>query len=179
MAAAPDYAEALTGWRVWLVARHAAGARLVSVVYHAVWQPRRELEAECMHWRPSLLRPWRARRATHEAPGDGCRCGIYAAEDVSGAVDYLDAVWGEEPLRWPVVHRVIGRVSLWGSVVECERGWRAAHAYPQRLWVPSRDGSGRPLERAPEVARALGVYGVPVELVEAGGKAVAEAVPRR
>jgi hypothetical protein len=30
---------------------------------------------------------------------------------------------------------VIGRVSLWGLVVECERGWRAQLAYPERLFV--------------------------------------------
>jgi hypothetical protein len=169
----PDYAEALSGWRVWLVARSPAGLRLVSVVYHALWEPGCELAAECMHWRPSLLRPWRSRGGGHEPPGDGCRCGIYAASEVDGAADYLEAVWGEEPLRWPVVHRVIGRVSLWGTVVECERGFRGGRAYPERLWVPARDRAGRALERAPVIASALGVYGVPVELIDAAGAEVA------
>ena len=177
--AAPDFAQALSGWRVWLVARHAGGARLVSVVYHALWEPQRALEAECMHRRPSLLRPWRPGSVRHEAPGDGCRCGIYAATEVAGATDYLEAVWGEDPLRWPVVHRVIGRVALWGNVVEYERGWRAEHAYPERLWVPARDRRGFPIDRAPAVAAALGDYGVPVELLDADAASVARQLATR
>jgi hypothetical protein len=31
---------------------------------------------------------------------------------------------------------VIGRVMLWGEVVECEHGWHAACAYPAHLYVP-------------------------------------------
>jgi hypothetical protein len=65
---------------------------------------------------------------------------------------------------------VIGRVSLWGRVVECERGWRAACAYPARLYLPlGRHGrlsflSG-PAADAERLALALRIYGVPVELV--------------
>jgi hypothetical protein len=55
---------------------------------------------------------------------------------------------------------VIGTVSLWGDVVECERGWRAAFAYPSRLFVPL----GFP--GAAEQAVGLADYGVPVELVD-------------
>ena len=55
---------------------------------------------------------------------------------------------------------VIGTVSLWGDVLECERGWRAAFAYPSRLFVPL----GFP--GAAEQAVGLEDYGVPVELLD-------------
>lgn len=47
---------------------------------------------------------------------------------------------------------VIGRVALWGNVMEHEHGYRARYAYPVELWHPN-----------PEVADALGkAYGVTV-----------------
>ena len=75
------------------------------------------------------------------------------------------------------VSAALGRVSLWGSVVECEQGWRAERAYPAALYLPalaasvSRGRLGRFLRRrrsaigAPEVARGLAAYGVAVELI--------------
>lgn len=55
--------------------------------------------------------------------------------------------------RMPVEDReVIGRVALWGNVMEHEHGYRARYAYPVELWHP-----------IPEVADALGqAYGVTV-----------------
>jgi hypothetical protein len=67
-------------------------------------------------------------------------------------------------LPWPLLDHVIGRVFLWGSMLECERGWRASFAYPQELFVPlHRDRDGE--RKAEETADGLGVYGVPIELV--------------
>ena len=72
---------------------------------------------------------------------------------------------------------MLGRVSLWGSVVECEQGWRAERAYPAGLYLPafaasaSRGRLGRYLRRrpraigAPEVASGLAAHGVAVELI--------------
>jgi hypothetical protein len=110
----------------------------------------------------------------HDAPDEGCRCGIYAASSAAqAAASVTDPVGGRDG----IVHHVIGRVSLWGTVVECQHGWRAERAYPASLAVPA------PLPQAPkrhilrprrqrshfrpaaEVARALREYGVPVELV--------------
>ncbi len=55
-------------------------------------------------------------------------------------------------------------------MVECERGWRASHAYPARLYLPL--GGDRHLSFLPgrgadaeRLALALRAYGVPVELV--------------
>jgi hypothetical protein len=77
--------------------------------------------------------------------------------------------------RLDTVHRVVGTVSLWGTVVECEGGWRGALAYPAAIFVPA--ARSRPLVRprrlrrpqlpAGEVAVGLEDYGVPVEVVDA------------
>jgi hypothetical protein len=156
---APDLVEAVIGWRVWRVdARH----RLCSALRDEVWQPRRPLVAAC--------------GVDHAAPDQGCDCGIYAVRRPEQAQAYL--VGRNRP---EAVHRVLGRVALWGRVVECEQGWRAECAYPARLWVPDCSGAGsvagkagyaRPVNRgacdAPgafEIAFELGRYGVPVELV--------------
>ena len=56
-----------------------------------------------------------------------------------------------------------GRVLLWGTVVECRQGWRASHAYPERIYVHS--GAHDSLLDGEQLAWALTAYGVPVELV--------------
>ncbi len=81
--------------------------------------------------------------------------------------------------REDVVHRVIGTVSLWGTVVECEHGWRAEYAYPRRIYVPVTarrrlflvGGLRRPAPPAEKIAVQLADYAVPVELVECSSPA--------
>jgi len=55
-------------------------------------------------------------------------------------------------------------VLLWGTVVECKLGWRASHAYPERIYVRS-GAQDSPLLEGEKLAWALTAYGVPVELV--------------
>jgi hypothetical protein len=158
---APDFVEPALGWRAWAVVDRDLEPRLRSIYYDVVWQPGRALVAACLH-RPRAIRlPWRTRMREHETPEVECTCGIYAAADPLTAAAYLDA-----PISSAERCRVLGIVSLWGHVVECDRGWRASHAYPHRLYVPrlaSRAGWSRrsaPLDDLPfELAR----YGVPVE----------------
>lgn len=59
---------------------------------------------------------------------------------------------------------MLGRVALWGTVVECERGFRASSAYPVALYVPVGRGSNA-LRRALDLAAGLRRYRVPVELL--------------
>jgi hypothetical protein len=66
------------------------------------------------------------------APQSYCQCGLYASTSVKAAASFVRGR-GSPP---EAIGAVIGRVFLWGSVVECERGWRAARAYPARLYVP-------------------------------------------
>jgi hypothetical protein len=142
---------------------------LSSPVYQTVWLPREETLARCRSrgdawsWLP------------HAAPAEECRCGIYAARMPAQAASLL------AERRWArachAIQAVLGCVFLWGSVVECEQGWRAERAYPAALYLPAlapearRGRLGRFLGRgqsaisAPELARELSAYGVAVELI--------------
>lgn len=157
---APDYAEPIVAWRVWRVLGRNDELRLRSVVYGTLWPVGEPMRARCLRHRRSLL-PWR-RPQEHVAPEDGCTCGVYATS-LDGLRPYLD---GFEPRLRPV-QRVLGCVSLWGEVVECERGWRATLGYPQRLYVPT--SSLEDPGDAADVALALTEYGVPVELLHCRG----------
>jgi hypothetical protein len=65
-------------------------------------------EAACKHAR------------MHAAPNVDCSCGLHATRDV-------------DLLRRTKSPSVLGRVALWGRVVEHQHGFRAQFAYPQRL----------------------------------------------
>jgi hypothetical protein len=123
---APDYADALIGWRVWCVVQTPEGLRLASVIQDETWPAGGVLVARCHADRdPSntlLL------GAAHEAPGESCACGVHAAREPAAVLSYLRG--RNEP---GTIGRVLGRVLLWGRVVEHEGGWRASHAYPLDL----------------------------------------------
>ncbi len=158
MSAAPDYVEVVSGWRVWLVIRHGQSLRLQSVVYPTLWEPGREVVARCLRY-CSPLAARRGRRRVHAAPDSGCDCGIYASK-LDDVAHYLS-----ERRPGPVVARAIGSVSLWGSIIECEHGWRASHAYPSSLFVSS-SGDRSSLD-ADQAAMALSDYGVPIRSLRA------------
>lgn len=156
---APDYAQAVEAWRLWLVVQRGELLRLRSVIYDAVWSPGEPLVAECLHGRRSWKRPWRTQCRTHAAPDQPCRCGIYALQDPTGLQPYLSGYPVRDSLR-----RVVGRVALWGKVAESKRGWRASRAYPLELYVPVAScASGR--READAVAAGLTDYGVPTQVV--------------
>jgi hypothetical protein len=153
---APDYVEPLTAWRVWRVVATGDGYRLTSVVKSALWSPGEPLHAECLR-EPSLVSLFRRHPKKHEAPEERCDCGIYA-----GGLPLIGNYM--TPAATEAVTHVLGQVMLWGTVVECERGFRASHAYPACLYVPyggDVDGGRESL------VAALGVYGVPVEPLDA------------
>jgi hypothetical protein len=164
---APDYVEPIVGWRAWLVVDDEGEIRLSSLVYKNVWVPRCELVASCQRRVFCFPRVWRKKPSEHPAPTEACYCGIYGVRDADHAAAYLaSALWQDEPLRWPLLHRAIGRVFLWGSVVESEQGWRASHAYPQRIYLPKRGQLDEPPARLGELVSALSGYGVPVKLID-------------
>lgn len=153
---APDFPEPIVGWRFWDVKTVDGETRLRSVYRACVWPAGAALVARC-----DAPRLWRRRRR-HEPPVSSCRCGIYGAP-----------VWrlpmlleeGVHPADW---FPVLGTVSLWGSVLECEHGWRASQAYPERLYVPGWASVAEP------VAERLQAYRVPVEVLP--GRTLGEAV---
>jgi hypothetical protein len=123
--------------------------RLRRLFFPLLWQPGRRVEAECLHRR--LLRP--SRRRPHGAPHERCKCGIYAATALATAADYLRQM---QPAPPGAIHYALGRVSLWGSVIECERGWRASYAYPGRaVRAATRSVARRPRLTPRKVADGL------------------------
>jgi hypothetical protein len=112
--------ESIAGWRVWNLSDGAEGPRLWPAGSGVdVWQPRRRVEARC-----GALRILTWRIGKHTAPHLRCRCGIYASRSL-GVFELPRPAWPPTP--------VVGTVSLWGTVVEHERGWRGQFAYPSRL----------------------------------------------
>jgi hypothetical protein len=130
-------AEALrpaVGWKVWRVDEN---TRLRSVLYGDLWPLDEPARAIC-------------KRLAHEAPRQGCECGIHAGHDL-GAWEHYLAVDAE--------NRVFGRVLLWGSTLEGAHGWRAAEARPVEIFVPPS------VTNQDEIVEGLCAYGVPVHLI--------------
>jgi len=133
--------EPLVGWRCWHVLPHEGLLRPI-FKRGLVWKPRQTLEALC---------PEKA----HEVPAEGCKCGVWTVCHPM----LLDEVgWTAAPptgiSKLPGV-MVVGEVSLWGKIIQHERGWRASCAYPRHLYAFTDD---------PMIAETLRErYGVPVE----------------
>jgi hypothetical protein len=127
---APDYSQALIGWRVWLVVESGGELGLASVLHDELWPAARETVARCRRGEDLLWPAPDPPLPPHAAPHIRCTCGIHAARAPDDALTYLRG--RDDP---GTVARVLGTVALWGSVVELERGWRASHAYPLTLLV--------------------------------------------
>src|SRR5512133_458838 len=110
--AAPDYVEPVRGWRVWLVVVQGDDLRLSSVLYPTIWPVRSVFVGECGASREGALR--------HRVPHARCGCGVHAAVSVEDAGACCDGRGGATPRE---VYRVVGRVALWGSVIEGDKGW--------------------------------------------------------
>jgi hypothetical protein len=128
---APDGIEPVVGWRCWRVLDTKDGFALNSATNDTRWPARLALEASC----PST--------GAHDSPSAACSCGIYAARQPELVLGYFPPVVSRAAtiiapaiLGYDTVV-VVGLVSLWGRVVEGERGWRGRYAYPRELFVPS------------------------------------------
>jgi hypothetical protein len=65
---------------------------------------------------------------SHPVPNERCHCGLYAAKTEQRLAHLGYAI---QPGRFAV-----GTVLLWGELLEAEKGYRAAFAYPERLYLP-------------------------------------------
>jgi hypothetical protein len=154
LSGAPDYATPVIGWRVLLVVKREGGWRLRSVTY-----PQHLVAATGIR---GGGRGPRVCREHHPVPAEPCGCGVHAAHTPGLAVLYLEQGRGARI----VVTGVVGRVALWGAVVDCEWGWRAEIAHPAHLYVPVGWSPRLTPTGATSLARALGGYGVPVEVID-------------
>lgn len=140
---------------MWRVARDGNTFSLGSVIQKTLWPAGRELSAECLRGRHRLTRLFG--RQIHDAPESQCDCGIYAA-----ALEHIGKYVVQAPCNR--LARVLGRVALWGTVIECERGFRASLAYPTRICVPLDAGAPWRIS-CEEVALGLARYRVPIEML--------------
>ncbi len=112
--------EPVEGWRIWNVEEGPGGPSLLPAGSGVnAWAPRRATRARC--GAPTILS---LGRGPHRAPALDCRCGLYAARSLE-VFDRPRPAWPPPP--------VVGKVALWGTVIEHEHGWRAEFAYPSRL----------------------------------------------
>ena len=155
--AVPDAIEPLIGWRYWCLDKKEGLLHSLSGAGGYLWAPDKRFEARCpVIKRGSIDRRYRfvsgMRTDMHEAPGEMCRCGIYAARDLMHL---------RRQMLTRLAIKVVGEVSLWGKIIPGSKGFRAQFAYPRSLFVIQRtydwDQSA--------AAEALSVYGVPVDVI--------------
>ena len=89
---------------------------------------------------------WSWEALTHDAPAQGCSCGIYAVNDPAGCLSYVKP------------DGVIVEVAVWGNVVPASGGVRGQYAYPQRILAPKLI-----LE---EVRPTAILYGIPILVLD-------------
>jgi hypothetical protein len=127
----------ILGWRAWAVAETDEGPELTSLVYAHPWPAGEPLQRTC---EPGgcLAARW---------PTQPHACGIHAFKDRADAARF-PSMW--EARRFsgagPPGESIVGQVSLWGHVIEHERGYRAEYAYPYSLLLsPEQERFARPL----------------------------------
>ncbi len=143
----PDLIEPLRAWRVWRISilpfNHHRIPLLRSVILNTPWTPRQQVAAE-----HSFDLGAKCRGLVKSS----CSCGVYAFKDPRDAFTYLLSV--RDRLLEMSVDTALGSVSLWGKVVECERGYRAQYAYPHHIYLP--------VTAHHQVADVISEFGVPV-----------------
>lgn len=126
----PDFVEPLLGWRAWKVWAPPTGSdscpAFSSVILDTPWAPRIRVSAEHSFDLGAKC------RGLLEMD---CSCGVYAFTDPVDSFVYLTTV--RDRLLGRSVEVALGTVSLWGKVVECERGYKAQYAYPYHIYLPA------------------------------------------
>jgi hypothetical protein len=131
----PDAVDVAIGWRTWSISvtgnieGEVPQMRLRSVSHSSfLWLPREAVEAKCSR---STGKANGVDRKGHEVPDEHCSCGLYSAKTFEHlqtmSYHFYDADSG---------FNAVGRVKLWGKVVEGTQGWRAQYGYPETLYVP-------------------------------------------
>jgi hypothetical protein len=101
--------EPIVAWRTWALTGKRDGTDLLLrpvAGRSRPWRPMHVAEAVCKHTR------------LHSSPNLGCTCGLHGTHEI-------------DILRRTRCPAVLGRVALWGRVIEHDFGFRAQFAYPQ------------------------------------------------
>lgn len=126
----PDSVSLVTAWRAWGLGDANGEWRLKALGQDHSWEPKKRMEAVCAKGIDN-----------HPAPHFSCECGIWAFKSLDLLLEALSGY----------TVKVFGNVSLWGRIIETDKGFRAQYAYPKELWL---------LDSSQE---QLGyIYGVPV-----------------
>lgn len=108
----PDLLEPIIGYRAWRVD---SGGNLMStgLFYYGHgggWYPREPQASQCYY--DKLL------HYGHKTPQEHCNCGYYAASDFRNI------------MKGSGKYAAVGRVAMWGKIIQYTKGWRAEYAYP-------------------------------------------------
>ena len=114
----PDYISPIVGYRVWTW--NTLGLRSLS---GTLWRPGQPQVARCRA--STVVGRSKANDDVHDAPHEGCTCGLYAAKTLH---HFRSAGYDR--------YGIHGEVYLWGTVVEHEPGFRAQFAYPKNFILP-------------------------------------------
>lgn len=150
--------DPIIGWRKWHV--YPDEGVLRSIYKSLNWPMREKLCAACLK-HVGVTVSGRT-PACASAPNAECHCGIYAVktnEQLPLAGGNVSTLMGLGVMGRQRVD-VVGRVSLWGRILDCPLGWRAEFAYPYELVVippetSSSEREGEALEVAKKAARKL------------------------
>lgn len=114
----PDLTTVIVAWRSWAV----FGDKLKALGQNTLWEPKKAIQAICL----SVT----AKHTGKDFPYSNCNCGIWAFKTLD---ILIEAIKSYREVA------VIGKVSLWGKVIETENGYRAQYAYPAELWLKSEE----------------------------------------
>jgi hypothetical protein len=117
----PDSISPMLGWRSWDVDKGLVSPHDPEFP----WRPGKPARARCdvpkrRHAAASCSCP------LEPPPAANCTCGIYAAR----SLELLHRDYRKRDHS-----QVIGRVALWGKVIEHDGGWRGEYAYPQAFFI--------------------------------------------
>lgn len=122
--------EELIGYRFWTVKK----GRLGSLVHATEWPVRSPLERAC---KGQCKQPDKSRTGQDgycDWPNDSW-CGIYAYKSIDAVLrDISTSDWWSR--NNPTLRCIVfGTVKLWGTVLECDHGYKAQYAEPQELYA--------------------------------------------
>lgn len=138
----PDEIEPRHAWRVFWALQPRNHYTETSPM-NEIWLPNRdswELQSlnHGMRWSKTNIATC---TTGHEAPDANCMCGLWSTKDLTTLQRCVGGATSDK-------RRVIclGKVRIWGKVIEHEHGYRSSHADIQELWmlyhVPYGRGSG-------------------------------------